>query len=118
VYIGGLPTAEVFALPLLQLGVTTYSSALYNFVPRFALDFYAAVRGRDQKEVYRMLNDFVIPYTRLRDRTQGYAVSIVKGGLKAIGRSAGPVRPPLSDLSEAELTELAALIERTKEVAT
>jgi 5-dehydro-4-deoxyglucarate dehydratase len=115
VYIGGLPTAEVFALPLLQLGVSTYSSALYNFVPRFALEFYAAVRSRDQKEVYRMLNDFVIPYTRLRDRTQGYAVSIVKGGLKAIGRSAGPVRPPLSNLSESELTELAALIERTKE---
>jgi 5-dehydro-4-deoxyglucarate dehydratase len=115
VYIGGLPTAEVFALPLLQLGVSTYSSALYNFVPRFALEFYAAVRSRDQKEVYRMLNDFVIPYTRLRDRTQGYAVSIVKGGLKAIGRSAGPVRPPLSNLSEAELSELTALIERTKE---
>jgi len=117
VYIGGLPTAEVFALPLLQLGVTTYSSALYNFVPQFALEFYAAVRNRDHKEVYRMLSDFVIPYTRLRDRTQGYAVSIVKGGLKAIGRSAGPVRPPLSNLSEAELTELAALIERTKEGA-
>jgi 5-dehydro-4-deoxyglucarate dehydratase len=117
VYIGGLPTAEVFALPLLQLGVSTYSSALYNFVPQFALDFYAAVRGRDQKEVYRMLNDFVIPYTRLRDRTQGYAVSIVKGGLKAIGRSAGPVRPPLSNLSEAELAELATLIDRTREGA-
>jgi 5-dehydro-4-deoxyglucarate dehydratase len=117
VYIGGLPTAEVFALPLLQLGVSTYSSALFNFVPQFALDFYAAVKLRDQKEVYRMLNDFVIPYTRLRDRTQGYAVSIVKGGLIATGRSAGPVRPPLSNLSEAEITELAELIEHTKEGA-
>ena len=32
-YVGGLPTAETFALPLLQLGVSTYSSALFNFVP-------------------------------------------------------------------------------------
>jgi len=38
-YIGGLPTAETFALPLLQLGVSTYSSAIYNFVPEFALRF-------------------------------------------------------------------------------
>ena len=34
IYIGGLPTAETFALPLLQLGVSTYSSALFNFVPQ------------------------------------------------------------------------------------
>ena len=39
-YIGGLPTAEMFALPYLALGVTTYSSAIYNFVPEFALAFY------------------------------------------------------------------------------
>jgi dihydrodipicolinate synthase/N-acetylneuraminate lyase len=43
-YIGGLPTAETFALPYLEMGVTTYSSAVFNFVPDFALSFYAAVR--------------------------------------------------------------------------
>ena len=32
-YIGGLPTAETFALPYLDMGVTTYSSAVFNFVP-------------------------------------------------------------------------------------
>jgi hypothetical protein len=109
-YIGGLPTAEVFALPLLQLGVTTYSSALFNFVPEFALDFYAAVRKQDQDAVYAMLRDFVIPYTYLRDREPGYAVAIVKAGLKVVGRPAGPVRPPLSDLTEAEVAELSTLV--------
>ena len=44
-YIGGLPTAETFALPYLEMGVTTYSSAVFNFVPEFATDFYAAVRA-------------------------------------------------------------------------
>lgn len=111
VYVGGLPTAEVFALPLLQLGVTTYSSAIFNFVPQFALDFYDAVRRQDQKVVYAMLNDFVIPYTRIRDREPGYAVSIVKAGLAAVGRPAGPVRPPLSDLTDAERAELQALVD-------
>src|SRR5450631_103981 len=38
-YIGGLPTAETFALPYLELGVTTYSSAVFNFVPAFATRF-------------------------------------------------------------------------------
>ncbi|UYM03412.1 5-dehydro-4-deoxyglucarate dehydratase [Solicola gregarius] len=112
VYIGGLPTAEVFALPLLQLGVTTYSSAIFNFVPEFALDFYAAVRAQDQAKVYAMLNAFVIPYTEVRDRRRGYAVSIVKAGMRVVGRSAGPVRPPLTDLTEHEFANLDELVKR------
>jgi 5-dehydro-4-deoxyglucarate dehydratase len=111
-YVGGLPTAETFALPLLQLGVSTYSSALFNFVPQWAIEFYDAVVAQDRDEVYRRLEEFVLPYLDIRDRTQGYAVSIVKGGLAAIGRPAGPVRPPLTDLREDEVAELKDLIDR------
>ena len=111
-YIGGLPTAETFALPLLQLGVSTYSSALFNFLPQWAIEFYDAVRAQDRDEVYRRLNEFVIPYLDIRDRTAGYAVSIVKGGLAAIGRPAGPVRPPLTDLRDDEVAELRDLVAR------
>ncbi len=112
IYVGGLPTAETFALPLLQLGVSTYSSALYNFLPEFALRFYAAVRAQDRAAVYGMLNDFVLPYLDIRDRANGYAVSIVKAGLTAIGRNGGPVRPPLTNLTQSELADLTALIEK------
>jgi 5-dehydro-4-deoxyglucarate dehydratase len=110
IYIGGLPTAETFALPYLELGVTTYSSAIFNFLPEFALAFYAAVRRRDHASVYASLRDFVLPYIQIRNRRRGYAVSIVKAGMKAIGRPAGPVRSPLTDLTEGELQELAKLI--------
>lgn len=109
-YIGGLPTAEVFALPYLELGVTTYSSAIFNFLPEFALDFYAAVRSRNHDVVAKHLNDFVLPYCDLRNRRDGYAVSIIKAGMKVIGRPAGPVRTPLVDLDEAELAVLAELV--------
>ncbi|PWI05244.1 5-dehydro-4-deoxyglucarate dehydratase [Streptomyces sp. NWU339] len=108
--IGGLPTAELFALPYLQLGVTTYSSAIFNFLPEFALAFYAAVRELRQADVTRMLSDFVLPYTEIRNRRAGYAVSVVKAGMTATGHSAGPVRPPLTDLTPQELEELTALI--------
>src|SRR4029453_10875632 len=112
IYIGGLPTAETFALPLLQLGVSTYSSALYNFLPEFALRFFAAVRAQDRPAVYGMLNDFVIPYLDIRNRAQGYAVSIIKAGLTGGGRNGGGVRPPLTDLTPPERAELSALIEK------
>jgi 5-dehydro-4-deoxyglucarate dehydratase len=111
-YIGGLPTAELYALPYLSLGLTTYSSAIFNFLPRWALDFYDAVRRNDSGHVFDALNRFVIPYSDLRNRTPGYAVSIVKAGMRVIGRPAGPVRPPLTDLTDDEVGELAALVAR------
>src|SRR6202022_5202750 len=108
-YLGGLPTAETFALPYLEMGVNTYSSAIYNFLPKFALEFYAAVQRRDHAAVYAGLRDFVLPYIDIRNRKKGYAVSIVKAGMKMIGREAGPVRPPLIDLSGDEMKELDVL---------
>ena len=109
-YIGGLPTAETFALPYLDMGVTTYSSAVFNFVPDFATKFYAAVRRRDHEAIHAGLKDFILPLIAIRNRKKGYAVSIIKAGMKVIGRDSGPVRPPLTDLTEAEMAELAALV--------
>lgn len=110
VYVGGLPTAETFALPYLEIGVTTYSSAIFNFLPKFALDFYAAVRRRDHATVFAHLREFVLPYITIRRHRKGYAVSIVKAGMKTVGRCAGPVRPPLTELDAGELDELTRLI--------
>jgi 5-dehydro-4-deoxyglucarate dehydratase len=109
-YVGGLPTAETFALPYLEMGVTTYSSAIFNFLPKFAMDFYDAVRRRDHEHVYRELREFVLPYLDIRNRRKGYAVSVVKAGMKAVGRDAGPVRTPLVDLDAGELEKLKQLI--------
>jgi 5-dehydro-4-deoxyglucarate dehydratase len=113
-YIGGLPTAETFAPAYLEMGVTTYSSAIFNFVPDFALNFYKAVRARDHDTIMAGLRDFVLPYIALRNKGKGYAVSIVKAGMTAIGRTAGPVRTPLVDLKDSEFDELQALIARVQ----
>ncbi len=90
--------------------MTTYSSAIFNFLPEWALSFYDMVRRRDRDGVYRELRDFVLPYIAIRNRKRGYAVSIVKAGMTAVGRHAGPVRPPLTDFDAAEIAELKALI--------
>jgi 5-dehydro-4-deoxyglucarate dehydratase len=109
-YIGGLPTAETFALPYLDMGVTTYSSAVFNFVPAFAIAFYAAVRRRDHAMIDAGLKNFILPLIAIRNRRKGYAVSMIKAGMKVIGRDSGPVRPPLTDLTQNEIAEVAALV--------
>lgn len=114
-YICGMPTAEAFALTYLEMGFAAYSSAIFNFVPRFAQQFYAAAVRRDRDEVERRMREFVEPIVDLRKRGRGYAVSIVKAGLRAVGRPAGPVRPPLTDLKPDEMEALARLLTRLPE---
>ena len=110
-YLGGLPTAETFALSLLEMGMSTYSSAMFNFVPDFALNFYRDVRSRNTAAIQEKLKNFVLPYLDIRDRGQGFGVSIVKGGLQVQGHDCGPVRPPLQNLTEQDLQDLKNLIE-------
>ena len=110
VYVGGMPTAEVFAVPYLAAGFTTYSSAVFNFIPKTALRFYRAVRQGDTATTDELLQKLYLPYIALRNRGRGYAVSIVKAGMRIVGLSAGPVRPPLTDLTPAEMQELEAIL--------
>jgi 5-dehydro-4-deoxyglucarate dehydratase len=117
VYLGGLPTAETFARPYLAMGVATYSSALFNFMPNFARGFYDAVRSEDLAAIEKGLRDFILPYTAIRNRGRGYAVSIVKAGATIVGRPGGPVRPPLTELDAASFSELEALIGAHGDVA-
>ncbi|HEX6364247.1 MAG TPA: 5-dehydro-4-deoxyglucarate dehydratase [Albitalea sp.] len=109
-YLGGLPTAELFAGAYQAMGCPVYSSAVFNFVPRTAMDFYEAHAAGDTATTHRLIDTFFLPYVELRNRGQGYAVSIVKAGAALVGRSAGPVRPPLSDLEPAEVDQLGRLI--------
>jgi 5-dehydro-4-deoxyglucarate dehydratase len=108
--IGGMPTAEVFAVPYFATGFTTYSSAVYNFIPLAAQRFYAAVRSGDRRTTDKLLAKFFLPYIALRNRRRGYAVSIVKAGMRITSRSAGSVRPPLMDLTASETGELETIL--------
>lgn len=111
-YLGGLPTAEVYAEAYKALGVPVYSSAVFNFIPKTAMDFYRAVAAGDHATTSRLIEDFFLPYLDIRNRKAGYAVSIVKAGAKLVGHDAGPVRAPLTDLTGEEMEALHALIQK------
>ena len=111
-YLGGLPTAEVYAEAYKAMGVDVYSSAVFNFIPRTALAFFKAVTENDRETTSKLLNDFFLPYIAIRNRVPGYAVSIVKTGASIVGRSAGPVRAPLVDCTSRDMEDLGLLVER------
>jgi 5-dehydro-4-deoxyglucarate dehydratase len=115
VYVGGMPTAEIFAQANHAIGMTTYSSAIFNFLPTYAQRYYAAVRNGDCAFIDEALKQFFLPYINIRNRRRGYAVSIVKAGMRVVGRPAGPVRAPLIDLAADEEKALGALIRYAEE---
>jgi len=109
-YLGGLPTAEVYAAAYKALGTPVYSSAVFNFMPKLAMDFYHATAKDDHATTNRLLDQFFLPYLEIRNRKAGYSVSIVKAGARLVGHSGGPVRAPLTDLTAAEDEMLHKLI--------
>ena len=110
--INGMPTAEMSAKAFFGVGVTAYSSAVFNFVPEIARAFYNAVSAGDIGRVDALLDGFYRPFADLRDRVRGYAVALIKAGLKIQGMPVGPARSPLLNPTTEHEAELRTIITR------
>ncbi|MFF8967833.1 5-dehydro-4-deoxyglucarate dehydratase [Streptomyces sp. NPDC014995] len=111
-YFNGLPTAEQTQLAYHGIGVTLYSSAVFCFAPEIALAFHRALTTGDPTTEHRLLDGFYRPFVELRAQGRGYAVSLVKAGVRLRGLDVGEVRPPLHEPGEDHVKQLAQVIER------
>ncbi|MFE0685847.1 5-dehydro-4-deoxyglucarate dehydratase [Streptomyces sp. NPDC058961] len=111
-YFNGLPTAELTCLAYRGIGITRYSSAVFCFAPDIALAFHRALESGDDALANRLLDGFFVPLVELRNQGRGYAVSLVKAGVRLGGLDVGGVRPPLSEPEAGHVKQLAVLIER------
>ena len=112
--LGGMPTHEIYAEAHAAAGARVYSSSVFSFAPRLALRFHGAFARGDRAACDAMLRDFFLPFARIRDRQPGHAVAILKAALRLLGRPAGPVRPPLADLTAEEHAMLEPLLEHAR----
>src|SRR3954453_17604462 len=94
---------DMLNLPLLALGAVGVVSVVGHLVgPRLA-DLIAAVESGDLVKA-RAINESLLPVYTGIFRTQG--VILVKAALRALGLTAGPVRPPLVDATPEQLAQL------------
>lgn len=110
-FFNGLLTAEASQAAYRAIGVPRYSSAAFAMAPAIATAFYKAHEAGDESTQRRLLTEFYMPLVALRDTTPGYAVSLIKAGLRHAGAPVGSVRPPLVDPSPAHHDNLAALLD-------
>ncbi|MGS2587228.1 5-dehydro-4-deoxyglucarate dehydratase [Streptomyces hebeiensis] len=111
-FFNGLPTAELTGLAYRGIGITLYSSAVFCFAPEIAGAFHRALTTGDDATVDRLLDGFYRPLVELRAKGHGYAVSLVKAGVRLRGLDVGEVRTPLTEPAAAHLEELVGIIER------
>jgi 5-dehydro-4-deoxyglucarate dehydratase len=113
--VNGMPTAEMTFPAFHACGARAFTSATSNFIPHVTMRFYRAVVEGDRETVDAILKTVIEPLCRIRDFKKGYAISYVKAAVALLGRLApdgpGPVRPPVVDLSAAEVEELRAVLD-------
>ncbi|WP_049579611.1 5-dehydro-4-deoxyglucarate dehydratase [Streptomyces sp. SBT349] len=110
-FFNGLPTAEMTVHAYRGLGIPLYSSAVFAFAPEIALAFHRAVGAGDEETASLLLDEFYVPLVALRDESPGYAVSLVKAGVRLRGLPVGGVRAPLRDPTRDHLDRLEKLLD-------
>lgn len=118
VFFNGQLTAEVSQSAYRAIGVDRYSSAVFAMHPPIALAFHAALRDGDDARRALLIREFFTPFVNLRDETAGFAVSLIKAGVRLRGHDVGPVRPPLVEPSSDQLRRLSELLTRADELVT
>lgn len=111
-FMNGMPTAEMSAGAFLGNGISSYSSAVFNFVPEISHAFYNALIARDEPRSQKLVEAFYRPLVEIRDRKKGYAVSLIKAGVRIMGRAVGLARPPLVNPTPQDEADLKSVIDR------
>ena len=115
-FFNGLLTAEMTQAAYTAIGVPMYSSAVFAMAPDIAVAFFAAHRAGDAETQARLLDGFYSPLIDLRDETPGFAVSLIKAGVRLGGLPVGSVRAPLIDPTDEQTVRLEALLATGREL--
>ncbi|EFC86068.1 5-dehydro-4-deoxyglucarate dehydratase [Parafrankia sp. EUN1f] len=110
-FFNGLLTAELSQAAYRGIGMPLYSSAAFAMAPEIAMAHYAAYRAGDEQARQRTLSVFYRPLVALRDEVPGFAVSLIKAGLRLRGLDVGSVRAPFVDPTPEQLDRLSDILD-------
>jgi 5-dehydro-4-deoxyglucarate dehydratase len=115
-FFNGLPTAELTVPAYRAFGVDLYSSAVFAFAPEIATAWHRSTFNGDGVLASRLVEVFYAPLVELRATVPGYAVALVKAGVRLRGLPVGGVRAPLVDVRPADVDTLRSLLRAGLEV--
>ena len=93
-----------------SIGIRTFSSSIATVAPRLSLKLHELGEAGDNEALAELLDRCVVPLFAIRARRKGYEVSTLKAMMEMIGLNAGPVRPPLVNVTPEEEDELRTIL--------
>jgi 5-dehydro-4-deoxyglucarate dehydratase len=95
-----------------SIGIRTYTSSIATVAPKLSLMLHEAAATGDSACLGRLMCDYVVPLYVLRARRKGYEVSVMKEMMNQLGMPAGPVRPPLPQLTLQDKEDVERLLKK------
>jgi 5-dehydro-4-deoxyglucarate dehydratase len=92
--------------PYFAAGAEGFTSSLACFWPEASLELFRLASGGDLTGLAEFHARVVRPIYDLRQRRRGYEVAVMKAAMELLGHPAGPVRPPLAELTAEDREEL------------
>jgi 5-dehydro-4-deoxyglucarate dehydratase len=96
--------------PYFAAGAEGFTSSLACFWPEASLELWRLAHAGDIGALRRYHNAVVRPIYGLRARRAGFEVAVMKAAMEIIGLPAGPVRPPLANLSATDRSDLESVL--------
>ncbi|HEU4869361.1 MAG TPA: 5-dehydro-4-deoxyglucarate dehydratase [Pyrinomonadaceae bacterium] len=93
-----------------SIGLRTFSSSIATVAPALSLRLHELAEAGDNEELAELLDRCVVPLFAIRARRKGYEVSTMKAMMEMVGLNAGPVRPPLVNVTPEEEDELRTIL--------
>lgn len=92
-------------------GAKGFTSSIANFMPEVAVELFDQAKAGNFERVRAITATKVQGFYDLRIRRKGYEVAMVKEALELLGRRAGPVRPPLVNVTPADRDALREVLQ-------
>ena len=93
-----------------SIGLRTFSSSIATVAPALSLKLHELAEAGNNEELADLLDRCVVPLFAIRARRKGYEVSTMKAMMEMVGLTAGPVRPPLVNVTPEEEDELRTIL--------
>lgn len=93
-----------------SIGIRAFTSSIATVAPRLSLKLHELGEAGENEALAELLDRCVVPLYAIRARRKGYEVSTMKAMMEMIGLNAGPVRPPLVNVTPEEEDELRTIL--------
>jgi dihydrodipicolinate synthase/N-acetylneuraminate lyase len=103
---------EILAPSYFALGVDAFTSGIINFMPETPRKILRLLQDRQFEAAARVVEREALEIFDLRGKRPGYTTGVIKEAMNLCGMNAGPSRPPLAPLQDADREELRSILVR------